>query len=167
MNVEYPPCSPAFKPLDFCLWGYKKYQVYSTKPAPVDELTAATEREYAQTPNHVIPDAGDSTALCRKQCLDQTVLGFKPGIDNTKTIISFLQVLLNFENKPYGNEHCLHNHSKCVDIVEGHPGFPFLAPSVLRMKAASCSCYSPVASLSGLGTPRPHPPLDRITQPCF
>ncbi|EFN89173.1 hypothetical protein EAI_12527, partial [Harpegnathos saltator] len=39
-TVQWPPRSPDLTPMDFCLWGWLKYEVYKTKVNTQDELFA-------------------------------------------------------------------------------------------------------------------------------
>jgi len=39
-HVQWPPRSPEFTPLDFCLWGWMKREVYKEKVNTRDELVA-------------------------------------------------------------------------------------------------------------------------------
>ncbi|KAJ4440341.1 hypothetical protein ANN_08480 [Periplaneta americana] len=48
--------------MDFFLWGHVKHSVYSTKPATIDELRAAIERECTQIPIEMIRNVLDSIA---------------------------------------------------------------------------------------------------------
>ncbi|XP_076305614.1 uncharacterized protein LOC143222676 [Tachypleus tridentatus] len=71
-STEFPSRSPDLTPLDFFfLWGYVKDNVYSTKPAAINELRAATERECTQISNEMIREVCKSIYPRYQQCLDQ------------------------------------------------------------------------------------------------
>ena len=53
-STEYPPRSPDLTPMDFFKWGHVKHKVYTTKPATINELRAAIERECADIPIELI-----------------------------------------------------------------------------------------------------------------
>jgi hypothetical protein len=48
-HVQWPPSSPDFTPLDFCLWGWMKSEVYNEKVNTRDELVARIMNRAALT----------------------------------------------------------------------------------------------------------------------
>ena len=58
--ATYPPRSPDLTPMDFFMRGHVKHKVYTTKPATINELRAAIERECADIPIELIRNVLDS-----------------------------------------------------------------------------------------------------------
>jgi hypothetical protein len=50
----WPSCSPDFVPLDFCLWGYMKGQVYSHRMNILDELKVWITAVVANVPKDML-----------------------------------------------------------------------------------------------------------------
>ena len=69
-SIEYPPHSPDFTPMDFFMWGHVKHKVYTTKPATINELRAAIERECADIPIELIRNVLDSISERCQLCMD-------------------------------------------------------------------------------------------------
>jgi hypothetical protein len=48
-EVQWPPKSPDLSPLDFCLWGWMKSEVYKEKVNTRDELVTRIMRSAVKT----------------------------------------------------------------------------------------------------------------------
>ncbi|PSN48722.1 hypothetical protein C0J52_08798 [Blattella germanica] len=56
--------------MDIFMWGHLKHNLYSMKPATIDELRASIERECAEMPIEMIENIFDSISQRCQLCMD-------------------------------------------------------------------------------------------------
>lgn len=68
--ISWPARSPDLTPLDFCIWGYLKDNVYFTPHNTIEDLEAAVVRAIEEMPRQMVKDACMSLIHRYRTCID-------------------------------------------------------------------------------------------------
>lgn len=70
-NVTWPPRSPDFNLLDFCIWGHVKEFVYAVEIQTIDQLRQRILDAFATITPEMLTNAGRSFIRRARCCIDQ------------------------------------------------------------------------------------------------